>query len=504
MKNLLRASCLLFLFVVLVIAPSKIMLAQVTPEAGPMPAKKMDLTPTTNSAEARQLFNEALAATDLNETRKARMLYSKAIEKDPDLGIAYLLRAGTANSTKEYVDDINMGKSKTTNASEWEKLYGDYLSTNFTGDREKQISIAKEMVEKFPSARSYAELGSAYNGNKEFDKAIEAFKKAVELDPAWVGGVGALTNIYMFGERKDLAKAQDNATRLVALAPNSPGAHITLGDAYRAQNQIQKAAGEYQKAIALAPASAEAYYKLGHANLYLGKMEEARKNFKMAGEKDERKTFSEMLAASTYAYEGNSKQTLKHLLDAADMRDKQTSGDMGSLHSEQLEFLNAAATVAVHNGDAATLKTIIPRIAPLSKETMSIVGTPEAMLYHEADMLRWEALLAITEGNYASAMDKIYRMKSVLDPLKDNRKLEGYYYTLGYLKLKQKNYKEAAENLKMADPLSIYNTYLLAKAYEGMGDKMNAQKYYTEVSNYNFNNLDNALIRAEVKKKLAK
>jgi tetratricopeptide (TPR) repeat protein len=504
MKKLLKASSLFILLAILAFNPGKGLLAQVTPEAGPLPAKGMDLTPTTNSAEARQLFNEALAANDLNETRKARMLFSKAIEKDPDLGIAYLLRAGTSNSTKEYVDDINMGKSKISNASEWEKLYADYLSTNFTGDRDKQISIAKEMTEKFPTARAYAELGFAYSGKKEFDKAVDAFNKATELNPAWVGGVSALTNIYMFGEKKDLAKALTNATKLVDLAPNSPGTHITLGDAYRAQNNLQKAAAEYQKAIDLAPEAAEAYYKLGHSSLYMGKMEDARKNFKMAGERDERKTFSEMLAASTYAYEGDSKKTLEQLLDAADRRAKQTSGDMDRLHSEQLEFLNAAASVAVHNGDAATLRKLIPRIAPLSKEMMTAVGTPEAMLYHESDMLRWEALLAITEGNYAQAMDKAYRMKAVLDPIKDNRKLEGYYYTLGYLKLKQKNYKEAVDNLKMADQLSIFKSYLLAKAYEGMGDKANAKKYYSEVSNYNFNNLDNALVRSEVKKKLNK
>lgn len=504
MKKLLRQCCLFFLLAVLSFSHGNILLAQVTPEAGPLPGKLTDLSPTTNSAEARQLFTQALAAADLNENLKARRLYTNAIEKDPDLGIAYLLRAGTANSFKEFVDDVNLGKSKLTNASAWEKMYADYLSTNFTGDREKQISIAKEMVEKFPTARAYVDLGYAYNGNKEYDKAIESFNKAVALNPSWVGGSSALTNMYLFGEKKDLAKGQDNAARVVALAPNSPGAHITLGDAYRARNDLQKAATEYRKAISLDPEAAEAYYKLGHASLYLGKMDDARKNFKVAGEKNDRRTFSEMLSATTYAYEGDSKKTMKQLIDAADMRAKQTTGDLGRLHSEELDFLNSAASVAVHNGDAATLKILIPRIAPLSKEMGTVIATPEAMLYHEADMLRWEALLAITEGDYAKAMDNAYRMKTVLEPIKDVRKLEGYYYTMGFLKLKQKSYKEAVENLKMSDQLSIYNTYLLAKAYEGMGDKANAMKYYTEVGNYNFNNLDNALVRWEVKKKLGK
>jgi tetratricopeptide (TPR) repeat protein len=213
MKNSLRQSCLLFLLAVLSFSHGNMLLAQVTPEAGPLPGKATDLSPTTSSAEARQLFSEALAATDLNENLKARRLYTKAIEKDPDLGIAYLMRAGTANSTREYVDDINMGKSKLTNASAWEKMYADYLSTNFTGDREKQINIAKEIVEKYPTARAYVDLGFAYNGNKEYDKAIEAFNKAVELNPSWVGGSSALTNMYLFGEKKDLVKGSKTQQR---------------------------------------------------------------------------------------------------------------------------------------------------------------------------------------------------------------------------------------------------------------------------------------------------
>jgi tetratricopeptide (TPR) repeat protein len=498
MKKLVREHFLFFVFLFFFVLPVKFLLSQVKPEAGPLPAQGTDLVASTSSAEAKELFNKALAASDLNENRKARKLYSQAIEKDPELGIAYLFRAGTANSMTEYVEDIKMGKSKIGNASEWEKMYADYLYTNFTGDREKQLSIAKSMTEKFPSGRSYVDLGNAYSGNKEYDKAEEAYKKAMQLNPGWVGGANALTGLYLFGEKKDFAKGAENAARVVALAPNSPGAHINLGDAYRAQNNLQKAAEEYQKAIALDPGAAAAYFKLGHANLFQGKIEEARSNFKAAGERDDRKFFSELLQSYTYGYGGDSKKMMKSLLDAADKR----NGKMGTDMSEELQLLNAAATIAVHNGDVATLKMLIPRITPLSKEVMTSVGTPEAMLFHESDVLRWESLLDIMQGDYAGAMEKSDRMKTVLNPLKDSRKFEGYHYTLGFMKLKQKQYKEAVDHLKMADPLSVYNNYLLAKAYEGMGDKANATKYYKEVGSNNFNSLDNALVRSEVKQKL--
>jgi tetratricopeptide (TPR) repeat protein len=498
MKQVLRKRAIGFLLICSSIFPAQFVFSQVTPEAGAMPAQGIDLVASTSSAEAKDLFNKALAASDMNEGRKARKLYSQAIEKDPELGIAYIFRAGTATSTKEFVDDVNMGRSKLANASEWEKMYADYLYTNLTGDRDKQMSIAKSMAEKFPSGRTYVELGQTYSGNKEYDKAETAFRKAMELNPGWVGGPSALTGLYLFGENKDLAKGQEAAEKVVMLAPNSPGAHVTLGDAFRAQNNLEKAAAEYKKAIALDPADATPYFKLGHTNVYLGKMAEARANFKEAGIRDQKKTFSDMLQAYTYGYDGDSKKMMRSLLDLADKYAKQPGVDK----SDELQFLNAAATVAAHNGDVATLKTLITRITPISKQVMTIVGTPEAMIFHESDMLRWQAMLDILQGNYAGAQEKASQMKMAMDPLKDNRKLEVYHQTLGYMKLKQRQYREAIDHLKMADQLSLYNNYLQAKAYEGMGDKDNAAKHYKEIASNNFNSLDNAILRSEVRQKL--
>jgi tetratricopeptide (TPR) repeat protein len=498
MKQVLCKRAIRFLLICSPIFPAQFLFSQVTPEAGVLPAQGADIVASTSSAEAKELFNKALAASDINEGRKARKLYSQAIEKDPDLGIAYLFRAGTATSTKEFVDDINMGRSKINNASEWEKMYADYLYTNLTGDRDKQMSIAKSMAEKFPSGRSYVELGQTYSGNKEYDKAETAFRKAMELNPGWVGGASALTGLYLFGENKDLLKGQEAAEKVVMLAPGSPGAHVVLGDAFRAQNKLEKAAAEYRKAIALDPAAATPYFKLGHTNVYMGKMAEARANFKEAGIRDEKKTFADMLQAYTYGYDGDSKKMMGSLLEAADKYGKQAGADK----SEELQFLNAAASVAMHNGDVATLKTLITRITPISKEVMTTIGTQEAMIFHETDMMRWQAILDILQGNYAGAQEKANQMKTAMDPLKDNRKLEVYHQTLGYMKLKQRQYKEAVDQLKLADRLSLYNNYLLAKAYEGMGDKNNAMKHYQEIAGNNFNSLDNAILRSEVKQKL--
>ena len=387
-------------------------------------------------------------------------------------------------------------------ASEWEKMYADYLHTDFTGNRDAGIKLAKKMAEKYPdAARAQTNLGYAYLNNKQYDLAEASFQNAIAKNPAWNGGYDGLSNIYMFSEKKDLTKAQQNALKVAELNPNRPGPHILLGDTYRAQNNFQKAADEYTKAISADANAVEGFYKLGHAHVYLGNFDEARKNFRKASGLDERRAFGEMMEATTYAYEGDSKKAMKELIKAADKYSK-ASGDKATNNAEQYNFLTSAATIAVHNGDVKTLKEIMPRIAPLSKENLAAVGTPEALLFEQADMLNWESLLAISEGNYSVAREKAEKMKQILDPLKDSRKLEGYHYVVGLADLKEKKHKEAIDHLNQANMQSIYTKYLLAKAYDGSGDKKKSQEYYNEVANYNFNNVDNAIVRYEVKRKL--
>ncbi len=68
--------------------------------------------------------------------------------------------------------------------------------------------------------------------------------------------------------------------------------------------------------------------------------------------------------------------------------------------------------------------------------------------------------------------------------------------------MKQKNYADAVSHFQKADPVPIYNKYMLAKANEAAGNKDKATSLYKEVAAYNFNDVGNALVRSEVKKKL--
>ncbi|MDP4265797.1 MAG: tetratricopeptide repeat protein, partial [Bacteroidota bacterium] len=70
--------------------------------------------------------------------------------------------------------------------------------------------------------------------------------------------------------------------------------------------------------------------------------------------------------------------------------------------------------------------------------------------------------------------------------------------------MKEKKYTDAISHFEKANPTTIYTKYWQAMANEAAGNKDKAQELFKQVSVYNFNGIDYALVRNEVKKKLGK
>lgn len=464
--------------------------------------KITEIKATSTSAEATASFQQGLLSLDLGEVQKARVAFSKAIEQDPKFGWAYLMRANTAPSTKEFADDITKGKANSDSAENWQKWYADYLSTNLAGNRDKGLEILQQIAEAYPAAaRAQVDLGNGYAGNNQFNKARECYHNAITLDPKWVGGYAALTNSFLFNEPKDLKKAEENAGQLVALAPTSAGAQITLGDCYRAQNDFKKARDAYAKAVTLAPDASEAYYKEGHANTYLGNLEEARKNYDDGGKHDISLLPALLNITYTYLYAGDAKAAMKNVMDGIAKLD--SSKPAGTYAVEKIACFNTAASIAIHMGDAEAMKELVTKMLPLTAQVNNEIKTPESKIFMIADSLKWKAITAMLDGKYDVAKAKAEEMKSAVAEIKDDRKLEGYHYLMGLISMKQKNYADAITHFQQGDPNSIYIKYMLAKANEAQGNKDKAIALYKEVAVFNFNGIENALVRNEVKKKLA-
>jgi tetratricopeptide (TPR) repeat protein len=466
--------------------------------------KVSDIVPTSKSKEAVASFRQGLLFADQADGQKARAAFIKAIEQDPKMAIAYIFKASTDFSPKEFADDMNKAKANLDGASEWEKVYYDYNMTFFSPDYNKRLELAQKMATRFPdAARAQVELGSTYASGNENAKARESFQKAVALNPNWVGGYSALVNDYLFSEPKDFNKAEQNALKAVELAPASPGMQIALGDCYRAQNNLEKARDAYAKAIQLDPNSPVAYYKKGHANSFLGNLDEARQNYKDGATHDEVKFGEVANTGNTYLYANDYKMAMRYLTDECAKMD--ASGETKDrIIISKLNCLDACTRIAMHNGDIAKLKEFITMTAPLATEVTNDLGTAQARLFQKADEAYWQAIVNAMEGNFDAAKSKAEENKTTLEPVRDPNKLNNYEFAMGYINFKQKNYADAITRFEKSNPSNlVYNRYWLAMANEAAGNKDKATAQYKEIAQYNFNEVGYALIRNEVKKKIA-
>lgn len=92
------------------------------------------------------------------------------------------------------------------------------------------------------------------------EKAIEAYEKVLELNPAAAGALVNLGTIYYRQRRFELAETYYR--RAVEADPQYPLAQFNLGNLYDEQNRVREANEHYRRALALNPRYADAHFNL--------------------------------------------------------------------------------------------------------------------------------------------------------------------------------------------------------------------------------------------------
>lgn len=140
---------------------------------------------------------------------------------------------------------------------------------------------ATERVKKYPDDEmAWSELGEAYVGIGQYEKAVEAERHALQLkqdDPhSWVN-IGAA---YDHLAQHD--KAIDADKHAIHLKPNDEDAWLRLGTAYAGSGQHNQEADAYRHALQLKPGDERAWIALAFACDQLGQRDEAMKAYREA------------------------------------------------------------------------------------------------------------------------------------------------------------------------------------------------------------------------------
>jgi len=162
-------------------------------------------------------------------------------------------------------------------------LVGCYLILTVERDKDwhNNFTLWTDTVAKSSETfRTHFNMGSAFNDNGEYEKAIAEFKKSIELNPKDHESYISLGATYY--RQGDMEKAKEMFFKAIEMSPDSFRAHNNLANVYSVQGDTNLALEEYGKAITLKADFAEAYYNRGNACKDLNEMEKAIADFQKA------------------------------------------------------------------------------------------------------------------------------------------------------------------------------------------------------------------------------
>lgn len=120
-------------------------------------------------------------------------------------------------------------------------------------------------------------IGTAYMKNKEFDKALEPLKSALEKGPRNLGTLNSLGTCYM--ATGNTAKAISTYEKALEINPKAPMAYYNIGSAYQIQQNHSKAVEYLRKALEL-DEDESFLVALAMSEVKLGQFENALKHYK--------------------------------------------------------------------------------------------------------------------------------------------------------------------------------------------------------------------------------
>jgi tetratricopeptide (TPR) repeat protein len=163
-----------------------------------------------------------------------------------------------------------------------------YLAYYDLGVSYGKLGRITEAIEAYKNAvrikpayvEAYYNLGNACSALGRYTEAIEVYKQAIRIQPDLIDAHNNLGIAYCaLGRWPEAIEAYNQAIRI---QPDDPGAHYNLGNAYCAIGRWSEAIEAYKNAIRIKPDLAEAHTNLGIVYRKLGRFTEAIDAYKQA------------------------------------------------------------------------------------------------------------------------------------------------------------------------------------------------------------------------------
>ncbi|HEY4682057.1 MAG TPA: tetratricopeptide repeat protein [Candidatus Acidoferrales bacterium] len=313
------------------------------------------------------------------------------------------------------------------------------------------VKLLKEAAPQADSPLIYAALGRAYEQMKDTARAVEAFEKAIEADPANAEYRRSLGQLYLEEEKLDLALAQYQAA--LKVEPEDPQAYLRLSQIYRAQKKFDLAASALQQAKTLAPDSLEVLYNEASLEEDQGQFEKAILRL------------TELVASERNRVQrgGGGKDRLVLLLERLGFLYRQVEDYATAIHT----FREA---VAIAEGEEAVrARNLLADTLRLDRQIDQAVAEAQAAAAKFSDNRATAIMVGTLLGERGDTDQAVAELRKLLKGDATDREI---HLSMGQVLERGKRYAEAEEAVRAAEKLAAkpqdqeYVFFLLGAIYE--------------------------------------
>lgn len=478
---------------------------------------------TTNSIEAKKAFMEGVYRFDQNEINESRAAYKKAVELDDDFLLAKVYYNSTIPSENreriiysyENRDNVSQIEKKIIEANYKMQVYGDFKGA---------ISIFDTLISNNPDIPFlYETTGYMKSFNKDFDIAIEYWKKAIELNPnSYFSAIClGLLNVTVGTsfmplpeEKRNLEEGKKWLELAAKMRPEASATPRFMGNIYRAENELDKALDAYRlavnKNVNKSSQLMEQTLMVGHTLNAMGKYDEARSEYLNTIDV----SINDFWWAQNHVYysytllaEKRYDEAIRFLSKAQqDLSQKNISKEILDFSLNRIEFnkwLIIAHSLRKDEADISLNKLNQRRKKDYEKSMLEAIDELEKENLTRNFMvgnLSNQAWSSIIFGEYDLARQSLNKMYEIQkNRLADNPDALNRFNALsGYLNLMEGNIEESInfyKKRKERGDLGEYHNYFYALSLKANGESDKSKQILISLANNPFSDWDIAIVK---------
>lgn len=465
-------------------------MAAALPVCGQQPEDAMQLT--TNSAEARNHFEQGMARMETLHWEEALQEWREAAKADQQFALAHIFLTMLSRDPAEQVAEREKAVAARKFAGPEEQLIIDWISNANQSQWIPAIQAMNEALERFPKDKHLAWLAGLWLENqRESERAIPLFERANQIDPKFADPLNQAA--YCYARTGNFDKAFADMQRYAELLPNEANPQDSLAEISRMAGRFQDALTHYRASLKIDPMFLESQLGLGDTYALMGDQAKAREEYAAgmakARSRVEKITFA-LQAAATYAREEDfSKADAAFLAVAKDAHEK----EVGTLEAE------AYRRMSVYQKDNAKAMELLNRAEGVLHEGHAMSRDAEEQ--ELALILRTRAGRAVHDGSMAVARESLKKLDAVAAANYRGQVRSGLNGAEGAVLLAEGKYQEAISHLE-EDDKNPFSMQRLIVAYEKTGDKQDARRLADRLSRYYDPSIEQAVVVPAFRKTL--